>query len=188
MPFNQTTFSIINKCVKMHVAVVEKTENQRWCCTSERAVLGSYELHKLNGFQDNADGSGDFQNSRNASQLEQNEGQANIRGVRQNKAAWSPVSITLRGGAEVHRKAGVTSYPGHNLDCRTQTGHIKEGVPDKDRDRESERDLPSVNVPVDIFIQCILQNYTTVYSHLYMHCIQLQGLPQCFIVTSDHLH
>lgn len=32
------------------------------------------------------------------------------------------------------KKAGVTSFPGHNLDCRTQTGPTEEGERDKDWD------------------------------------------------------
>lgn len=60
-------------------------ENQRWCYSSVRAVLGSRELDKLNSFH--ADGHGDFLNSCNASQLEQNKAQANIREVKQNKVA-----------------------------------------------------------------------------------------------------
>lgn len=43
-----------------------------------------------------------FLNSCNASQLEQNKAQANIREVKQNKMAWSPVPVALYGAAEVH--------------------------------------------------------------------------------------
>lgn len=70
---------------------------------SVSCVLGSYEPDKLNSFQDNTDGSADFLSSSNASQLEQNEEWANIRGVKRNKVARSPVSMTLCGVAEIHK-------------------------------------------------------------------------------------
>lgn len=102
MPFNLTTFSAINKCVTMNISFEASSIRKPEIVVSVRAVLGSCGLDKLNSFQDNADGHGDFLNSCNSSQLEQNKAQANIREVKQNKVASSPVSIALHGVAEVH--------------------------------------------------------------------------------------
>lgn len=55
----------------------------------------------------------------------------------------------LRYTATAGKKAGATSFPGHNLDWRTQIGPIEEGQRGEDWDRE------------DIFMSC----------ELYMHFI-----------------
>lgn len=143
MPFNLNTFAVINKCGKVHDAVWsifnERATDDAY--SSVRAVLGSCGLDKLNSFQDNADGRGDLLNSCNASQLEQNKAQANIREVKQNTVARGLLLLLSmeypRYTATPDKKAGVTSFPGHNLDWRTQTGLMEEGEWDKDQQRET---------------------------------------------------
>lgn len=85
--FNSNEFLRHEKCVKIHGTESCAMKKQRRCSSSEQAVLRSCWLDKLYSFLDNADRCNDVWNSCNASQLEQNKAQANIREVEQPNVA-----------------------------------------------------------------------------------------------------
>ncbi len=103
MPFILTAFSVINKRTKIHVAV--------WSIFNEK-TRDDASIHSFIQYCELYLGHVDLISSTvsvrifwtvvNAFQLEQNKAQANIREVKQNKVAWSPVAIAPYGAAEVH--------------------------------------------------------------------------------------
>lgn len=89
------------------------------CSSSVQAVLGSRRLDKAQQFPRQRCWAHEFQNSCDASQLEQNMTQANIGELRQNKGA-NTQSLLLSMDWVRHRdtngrEAGPNLFSGHNL-------------------------------------------------------------------------
>ena len=87
--FNSNNFlHLLKKCVEIHgTESCAMKKKQRGCSSSEQAVLRSCWFDKLYSFLDNADRCNAVWKSCNASQLEQNKAQANIREVEQHNVA-----------------------------------------------------------------------------------------------------
>lgn len=117
-----------------------------------------------------------------SSQLEQIKTWANIRDAKKeqsglkcrlSRSLWSSWGTTAGG------KTGATSFPGQNLDWKTQTGPIEEGERGEDRDTE------------DIFTECLVNNIPTLYILIWytsMHCSYSPGTVDCNAAGQDSIN